>query len=51
MYVCPAKISQPSHVWSRGSTVDKFADNTIDNNNTRLTALFWDYPGEQVPER
>jgi len=21
------------------------------NNNTRLTALFWDYPGEPVPEK
>ena len=28
-----------------------FAFCSIVYNNTRLTALFWDYPGEPVPER
>jgi len=26
-------------------------NNNNNNNNTRLTALFWDYPGEPVRER
>jgi len=33
-------------LWAEQSTKE---DNT--HTHTRLTALFWDYPGEPVPER